>query len=123
MVEKSFNKPLVKKPPTKDEVDAAVGLAPSTDDETNLAKSDTKVEPQIKKNNTVSTPQEQDFEMNAATKRKRASDDILGDKPTTVEDARKLLNLGGGDKVAGAASSRTNARRYHKCYRTYINEK
>ena len=39
---------LLKKPPTKDEVDAAVEQAPSTDDETELANSVTKkVEPQL----------------------------------------------------------------------------
>ena len=39
--------------------------------------------------------------------RKRASDNILGGKPTSVEDARTMLNLGGGNKVAGTASSST----------------
>ena len=101
----------VKEPPTKDQVDAGEVLVPSTDDEAELANSNAKVEPTVRRRSrsTVPTPKKEDMELDSATHRKRASDDCLGDKPTNVDDARKLLNLGGGNKAAGAASSSTKA--------------
>ena len=96
-----------KEPPNKDKGDAGEVHVPSTDDEAELANANAKVDPSIRRRSrsTVPTPKKEDMDLDSATHRKRASDDCLGNKPTKVDEARKLLNLGGGNKAAGAARS------------------
>ena len=70
--------------------------ATDTDDEVELANSNTPVALTARKTNPVATPQKQDMEIETAAQTTRASEETSSGHPKTIAEARKKLNLGGG---------------------------